>query len=137
RHREPVRPVAVHRGEVYNRDHRDRDRDHDRDRDRNMYRGNYRVPPGLAKKPGHMPPGQYKKMYRRYGTYDGAYTLGQVMRQRGYTVTRIVPSGSSHLVYYRDNYGVMREAIVQPGADRLMFSNVPSSLLQLVLARLY
>ena len=141
-----VRRGSIDRDDVYDRDHDgDDDRDHDRDRgiyrdERGLYRDSRRIPPGLAKKPGQMPPGQYKKMYRTYGTfgtYDGASVLGQIMRQRGYNVMRIVPSGDSHLVYYRYNNGAMRRAIVQPGTDHLMFSNVPASLLQLVMARLY
>jgi len=92
------------------------------------------VPPGLAKKPGHMPPGQYKK---RYTTLQGANTLGDVLRRRGYTVQRVVPSGSSRVVYYRDQNGVIRRAIVSQGSDRLNFSNVPSSALQEILSRLY
>jgi len=97
-------------------------------------RNNAGVPPGLAKKPGHMPPGQYKK---RYSTLQGANTLSDVLRRRGYTVQRVVPSGSSRVVYYRDQYGVVRRAIVSPGNDRLGFSNVPSSALQEILSRLY
>ena len=93
-----------------------------------------RVPPGLAKKPGHMPPGQYKK---RYGTRQGASVLGDIMRQRGYSVTRIVPTGSAQNVYYRTANGAEQLAIVGLGTDRLLFRNVPAALLQEVLARLY
>ncbi|CAN5816506.1 hypothetical protein BH11GEM1_BH11GEM1_36200 [soil metagenome] len=93
-----------------------------------------RVPPGLAKKPGQMPPGQYKK---RYGTDQGASVLSEIMRQRGYTVTRIVPAGYNQNVYYRRSTGGERLAIVSPGTNRLSFQNVPAALLQQVLARLY
>ena len=98
------------------------------------YNDGVRVPPGLAKKPGQMPPGQYKK---RYGTNEGADVLGGVLRRRGYPVLRIVPSGQSQYVYYRMRDGSQRRAIVSPGADRLRFQNVPTSLLQEVLAKLY
>lgn len=93
-----------------------------------------RVPPGLAKKPGGMPPGQYKK---RYGTNDGASILTEVLGQRGYTVVRTTPAGRSQYVFYRGTDGRVRRAIVSPGAERLTFRNVPASLLQEVLSRLY
>src|SRR5689334_20442680 len=48
------------------------------------------VPPGLAKKPGQMPPGQYKK---RYTTRQGADVLGGIFRRNGYTVQRVSPYG--------------------------------------------
>ena len=92
------------------------------------------VPPGLAKKPGGMPPGQYKKLYR---PNDGAIVLRDVLGQRGYPVTRMVNAGQSEYVYYRAPDGSIRRAIVSPGTNRLSFSNVPSSLLSEVLARLY
>lgn len=103
----------------------------DRDDDR---RGGRRVPPGLAKKPGQMPPGQYKK---RYGTNEGADILGGIFRRNGYTVSRVVPNGQSQYVYYRLRDGSERRAIVSPGTDRLQFNNVPATLLQQVLAALY
>jgi hypothetical protein len=97
--------------------------------------GNFKkVPPGLAKKPGQMPPGQYKK---RYGTHEGADVLGSIMRRRGYSVTRIQPAGQSQYVYYRLRDGSERRAVVSPGTDRLVFTNVPASLLSEVLAKLY
>lgn len=68
-----------------------------------------RVPPGLAKKPGQMPPGQYKK---RYGTNEGADVLGGVLRRRGYSVLRVVPAGDSRYVYYRLNNGTDRKSVV-------------------------
>jgi hypothetical protein len=129
-----------------------RDDDHDRDHDRDERRRNgsvvrsangditvvpgngRKIPPGLAKKPGQMPPGQYKKIY---GTQDGANVLSDIFRRRGYTVTRLVPYGESRYVYYRGTDGNIRRAIVSPGADRLSFSNVPAAILQEVLARLY
>jgi hypothetical protein len=92
------------------------------------------VPPGLAKKPGQMPPGQFKK---RYTTLQGANALGSVLTRRGYVVQRIVPSGTSRIVYYRGPDGVVHRAIVSPGTNQLGFSNVPSSLLQEVLSSLY
>jgi len=93
-----------------------------------------KVPPGLAKKPGQMPPGQYKKIY---SSYEGANVLGDIMRRRGYTVLRVVPVDDARYVYYRYGNGVEQRAIVRPGTDRLLFSNVPSSILQAVLAYLY
>ena len=99
-----------------------------------VYGNGAKVPPGLAKKPGQMPPGQYKK---RYGTNEGADVLGGILRRRGYSVLRVVPSGPSQYVYYRTPNGLERRAIVSPGADRLSFTNVPSSLLREVLAALY
>ncbi len=92
------------------------------------------VPPGLAKKPGQMPPGQFRK---RYTTLEGANTLSGVLRRRGYVVQRVVPSGSSRVVYYRGQDGLVRRAIVSPGTNQLGFSNVPSSLLQDVLSAMY
>ena len=107
------------------------------DRDGNGVRvqgnGN-KVPPGLAKKPGQMPPGQYKK---RYGTNEGATVLGDILRRRGYTVLRMTPQGESQYVYYRLRDGSERRAIVTSGTERLRFSNVPSSVLSAVLAQLY
>ena len=98
---------------------RDRDRDRDRDWDRNRSYGNGRkVPPGLSRKPGQMPPGQYKK---RYGSSQGADVLSGVLRRRGYPVLRVVPSGDSRYVYYRLRDGSERRAIVSPGGDRLRF----------------
>jgi hypothetical protein len=93
-----------------------------------------KVPPGLAKKPGMMPPGQYKKLYT---TSQGADVLSSVFRRHGYTVTRIVPSGTSRYVYYRLRNGREHRAIIRPGTDRLSFVNVPSSLLSQVLSSLY
>lgn len=93
-----------------------------------------KVPPGLAKKPGGMPPGQYKK---RYGTREGATVLGDIFGRNGYPVRRITPYGESQYVFYRMPDGTERRAIVSPGADRLRFSNVPSVLLQQVIAQLY
>ena len=116
----------------------DRDRvmvlDNDRERNRDIYRSGAKVPPGLAKKPGGMPPGQYKK---RYGTTEGASVLSQILGQRGYTVVRTSPYGESRYVYYRASDGAIRRAIVSPGTERLTFSNVPADLLREVLARLY
>ena len=93
-----------------------------------------KVPPGLAKKPGQMPPGQYKK---RYGVTQGSSVLQQILGQRGYTVVRTQPYGESQYVYYRYRDGSVQRALVSPGNDRLSFGNVPASILQLVLAQLY
>lgn len=92
------------------------------------------VPPGLAKKPGMMPPGQYKKLYT---TSQGADVLSGIFRSNGYTVTRVVPYGSSRYVYYRLRNGQEQRAIIRPGTDRLSFTNVPSRLLPLVMSRLH
>jgi hypothetical protein len=97
-------------------------------------RARKRVPPGLAKKPGGMPPGQYKKLY---SADQGAYVLSDVLGRRGYPIVRRADAGTSEYVYYRDHDGRIRRAIVSPGDGRLRFSNVPSSLLTEVLARLY
>ena len=121
----------------------DRHRD-DRHRDDRVYdhRGDHdpryeqarRIPPGLAKKPGGMPPGQYKK---RYSTDQGASILRDVLGRRGYTVVRSADAGTSEYVYYRTRDGAIRRAVVSPGDDRLRFSNVPSSLISEVLSRMY
>jgi hypothetical protein len=115
------------RRDVYNRDVYDVNGNR-------VYNNGAKVPPGLAKKPGQMPPGQYKK---RYGTNEGADVLGGILRRRGYSVLRVVPSGPSQYVYYRTPDGYQRRAIVSPGTERLTFTNVPSSLLREVLAALY
>lgn len=95
--------------------------------------GYQHVPPGLAKKPGQMPPGQYKKLYPA----QGANVLDEVLRRHGYVVNRIVPVGTSRYVYYRAPNGSWQRAIVTPGTTRLGFSNVPAALLQEVLNLLY
>ena len=108
-----------------------------RDRDVNdvrMHGNDRKVPPGLAKKPGQMPPGQYKK---RYGTSEGATVLGDILRRNGYTVSRVAPYGESQYVYYRLRDGAERRALVSSGTERLRFSNVPATILQAVLAQLY
>jgi hypothetical protein len=106
-----------------------------RERDRLYVQGTgQRVPPGLAKKPGQMPPGQYKK---RYGTNEGASVLGDILRRRGYTVSRVAPYGENRYVYYRYRDGAERRALVSSGTDRLQFTNVPATVLQAVLAQLY
>ena len=108
--------------------------DQRRDDDARYDRARRRVPPGLAKKPGGMPPGQYKK---RYDTHQGVSVLSDVLGRRGYTVVRHTDAGSSEYVYYRDRDGRMHRAVVSPGTERLRFSNVPSSLLSEVIARLH
>jgi hypothetical protein len=92
-----------------------------------------RAPPGLAKKPGGLPPGQYKK---RYATSDGVVVLRDVFGRHGYTVQRVAPYGTSQYVYYRLPDGTVRRAVVSPGTDQLVFANVPAALLSEVLARL-
>jgi hypothetical protein len=92
-----------------------------------------RIPPGLAKKPGQMPPGQYKK---HYTVTQGSSVLSQILGQNGYVVQRVVPAGTSRYVYYRGTDGLVHRAVVRPGTNQPAFSNVPSSLLQLVLSRL-
>jgi len=126
---------------IVRRDNDDRDHDRfDRDRDYRYVRG---VPPGLMKKPGHMPPGQYKKYYR---AYYGADVLSREMRRRHYRVVRIVPAGEARYVYYQpyyqpyygpSYYGDEQWILVRPGVDRLYFDNAPASILQAVLAQLY
>lgn len=112
---------------------RDGNRDID-GRHRDGYGSGVKTPPGLAKKPGGLPPGQYKK---RYGTNDGADILGGVLRRRGYSVLRVVPAGDSRYVFYRLRDGREQRAMVSPGTDRLKFHNVPASLLQEVLTAMY
>jgi hypothetical protein len=92
-----------------------------------------KVPPGLAKKPGGMPPGQYKK---RYATSDGVVVLRDVFGRHGYVIQRVTPYGESQYVYYRLPNGTVRRAMVSPGTDQLVFANVPAALLTEVLARL-
>ena len=132
--REDNRPRTV----IVRRDNRDRDYDRD-DRYDRYGRYDRRIPPGLAKKPGQMPPGQYKKHYQ---AYYGADVLSSVMRRRGYRVVRIVPAGQARYVYYQpyygpNYYGDEQWVLVRPGADRLYFDNAPASILQAVLAQLY
>jgi hypothetical protein len=93
-----------------------------------------RVPPGLAKKPGQMAPGQYKK---RYGTSEGASVLSENLRRRGYTVSRVAPYGQSQYVYYRLRNGAEQRALVSSGTNQLQFTNVPATVLQAVLAQLH
>ena len=104
------------------------------DYDHGQYRGRNGVPPGLAKKPGGMPPGQYKKLY---STRQGATVLRDVLGRHGYPVVRSSDVGQSEYVYYRTPDGQLHRAVVTPGGDRLGFENVPSSLLTEVLSRLY
>ena len=122
--------------------HKDRDRDdrgdevvRQRESDVIVARQNdRRVPPGLAKKPGQMPPGQYKKLYR---SADGARVLSDILRGRGYVVTRLEPAGDTRAVFYRSTDGIEHRAVVSPGGERLVFTNVPAAILQEVLARLH
>jgi len=92
------------------------------------------IPPGLAKKPGGMPPGQYKKLYN---AGQGASVLSDVLGRHGYYVMRTQDAGNSRYVYYRDRAGTVHRAIVSPGGDQLHFTSVPRSLLDEVMARLY
>jgi hypothetical protein len=96
-------------------------------------RGSVAVPPGLAKKPGGMPPGQYKKLYPR----EGVSVLRDVLVRNGYTYVRSAPYGESQYVYYRLPNGTVQRAIIAPGTTRLSFSNVPASVVSQVLALLY
>src|SRR5205085_12589874 len=73
--------------------HKDKDRRDDVVRVES--RGSVAVPPGLAKKPGHMPPGQYKKLYPT----QGVTVLRDVFGRHGYTVVRTSPYGQSQYVY--------------------------------------
>lgn len=52
-------------------------------------------------------------------------------------MSRVAPYGQSQYVYYRYRDGAERRALVSTGTDRLQFTNVPASVLQLVLAQLY
>lgn len=92
------------------------------------------LPPGLAKKPGGLPPGQAKKLYR---ATDGVVVLRDVFGRHGYTVVRTQPYGTSQYVYYRRGDGAIQRAVIAPGTERLSFQNVPQTLLQEILARLY
>jgi len=107
------------------------DRSHSYDR---RYDQSRSVPPGLAKKPGGMPPGQYKK---QYNVGQGAYVLSDVLGRHGYHVVRTADVGDSRYVYYRDAAGRLHRATVTPGADRLRFTSVPRALLEELNARLY
>jgi len=120
---------------------KERDRDgrviirNDRDRDgRAVYGNGRKVPPGLARKPGGMPPGQYKK---RYSTAQGSSVLRDILLGRGYTVIRTEDSGANQYVFYRLRDGSVRRAVVSQGDDRLHFTNLPDALVREVLLRLY
>jgi hypothetical protein len=127
---------AFAQGKGHGKGNKGHDRDHDRDgRVVIIDNGNVgRVPPGLAKKPGQMPPGQYKK---RYTALQGVGYLRESFSRHGYTVVRTSPYGESQYVYYRAPNGTLQRAIVYPGNTQLGFTNVPSLILQEVLARLY
>ena len=129
-----------HHAQVRDDDHH---RDARRDDPRYEHRGDYdaryeqgrrAVPPGLAKKPGGMPPGQYKKLYT---TRQGASVLSDVLGRHGYSVVRSTDAGNSRYVYYRDRAGMVHRATVTPSGDRLRFSSVPRSLLDEINGRLY
>lgn len=120
----------------------DRDRDHEHDsryQDRSDYDHRYdqdrrSIPPGLAKKPGGMPPGQYKKLY---DAGQGASVLSDVLGRHGYHVVRTADAGDSRYVYYRDRAGAVHRAIVTPTSGQLRFTSVPRTLLDEVMARLH
>jgi hypothetical protein len=96
--------------------------------------GEYRrVPPGLAKK-GGLPPGQAKKYYR---ASQGVPAMREVFMRHGYTVVRTQPYGTSQYVYYRQANGPIQRAVIYPGASQLGFQNVPQTLIQEILSRLY
>jgi hypothetical protein len=101
---------------------------------RTVYGNGTKVPPGLAKKPGQMPPGQYKKVY---STRQGAGVLEEILRRRGYAVQGISTYGDAHAVYYRRADGSIARALVSQRNDRLGFTNIPAVVLQEVVARLY
>ena len=123
------------RSHDYDRDHEHDSRYQDRsDYDRRYDQGRRSIPPGLAKKPGGMPPGQYKKLY---DAGQGASVLSDVLGRHGYHVVRTADAGDSRYVYYRDRAGAVHRAIVTPTADRLRFTSVPRSLLDEVMARLH
>ena len=108
--------------------------EHRGDYDARYEQGRRAIPPGLAKKPGGMPPGQYKKLYT---TRQGASVLSDVLGRHGYSVVRSTDAGNSRYVYYRDRTGAVHRAIVTPSGDRLRFSSVPRSLLDEINGRLY
>ena len=123
------------RSHDYDRDHEHDSRYQDRsDYDRRYDQGRRSIPPGLAKKPGGMPPGQYKKLY---DAGQGASVLSDVLGRHGYHVVRTADAGDSRYVYYRDRAGNVHRAVVSPGGDRLRFTSVPRSLLDEVMARLH
>jgi hypothetical protein len=96
--------------------------------------GVYRkVPPGLAKK-GGLPPGQAKKYYH---PAEGIPVMRQVFLRHGYTVVRTQPYGTSQYVYYRQANGPIQRAVIVPGTSQLGFQNVPQTLVQEILSRLY
>ena len=121
-------------------DDRDQDHHHDSryqdrsDYDRRYDQGPRSIPPGLAKKPGGMPPGQYKKLY---DAGQGASVLSDVLGRHGYSVVRTADAGDSRYVYYRDRVGTVHRATVTPSGDRLRFSAVPKALLDEIHNRLY
>ena len=114
--------------------HADPRYDHRGDYDTRYGQGRKAIPPGLAKKPGGMPPGQYKKLY---STRQGASVLSDVLGRHGYSVVRSTDAGNSRYVYYRDHAGIVHRAVVTPSGDRLHFSSVPRTLLDEINGRLY
>ena len=114
-------------GGVVVRDGRDRD-------GRVVYGSGKKTPPGLAKKPGGMPPGQYKK---RYSTTEGSSVLRDILLGRGYRVIRTENAGANQYVFDRMPDGSIRRAVVSPGDDQLHFGNLPQAIAREVLLRLY
>jgi hypothetical protein len=102
--------------------------------DRRYDQSRQSIPPGLAKKPGGMPPGQYKKLYN---AGQGASVLSDVLGRHGYHVVRTADAGDSRYVYYRDRAGTMHRATVAPSGERLRFTSVPRALLEEINGRLY
>lgn len=90
------------------------------------------TPPGLAKKPGGMPPGQYKK----YSPDQGVGILSEILRRHGYSVVRTSSRGDSRYVYYRTSGGTLRRATVAPGSDRLNVSNLPNPIMREMLSKI-
>jgi hypothetical protein len=91
------------------------------------------IPPGLAKKPGGMPPGQYKKLY---STRQGASVLSDVLGRHGYHVLRQTEEGDRRYVYYRSRDGVTHRATVRRNGDRLQYEGATARMIREVEARL-
>ena len=91
------------------------------------------TPPGLAKKPGGMPPGQYKKRYR---PDDGVVILRDVFGREGIRVIRVERSGDVRYVVYRTRTGATARATVRPGEERPVITGAPKSVMGKVLERM-
>ena len=91
------------------------------------------TPPGLAKKPGGMPPGQYKKRYR---PDDGVLILRDVFSREGIRVIRVERSGDLRYVIYRTKTGTTARATVRPGEDRPVITGAPRTVTARVMERM-